>query len=790
MIFNYLKDAFRFIIRNKLFTVINVLGLALGLAAGIYILMFILNEFSFDRFNKNLDSIYRINWTTEHGDTQERSGVITAGVGPSMLEEFPEIKRMSRFSNPSGAFVQFDDKSFRINHLSYVDSSFFQIFSYPLLRGDAAKIFRGPYEIALSETLAREIFGNEDPIGKVLRLDKGDNFLISGIFKDVPVNSHLLFDALISFSTLYHYHDMALGWNGGVNYYTYVQLQKNTDPHSLEEKFPDFMEKHINYIYRDAGWLVSQFLQPLARVHLYSDFVEDVESQGSLTRIYILSAIALLIILMACINFINLSTARALKRAREIGIRKVMGATRAVLIRQFLLESFLYILLSFILALVFVDIFQDFFNELIGKEFRFFDTGNAILFISLPLILIIIGLLAGGYPALYLSRFQPLKVLKGISSRGNSRSYFRNGLVVFQFFITSILIISTLVIYRQLRYVDSIKPGYDKEGVIVLPLNSSTLMQNLKILKQDILNIPGIINAGASSDVPGYDFTRNGYIVEEKTEAELFNVIDIDADYLETMKIKLLEGRNFDPGMNSDSMAYLVNEKFVKEAGWDDALGKTISRGGKHKIIGVVADFNFASMHKEIAPLILTMVPWKAFNYLSLRINTRDLNSLLPKIESAWKSADSSIPFDFFFLDARLRQAYQTEQNFGKMFRYFGIIAIVIACLGLLGLSSFITEQRRKEVGIRKVLGASSIRIMTSYTGNFLILVLIANIIAWPLAWYVMNVWLERFAYRINIGIFVLLSAFLISSLITVITIGIQVYRAANANPVKALKYE
>lgn len=787
---SYLISAFRFIIRNKLISLVNILGLSLGLAAGTYILMFILNEVSFDRFNKNLENIYRITWRFDQTDVSENASVTTAGIGPSMLEEFPEVQLMTRFANPSSAFLQTNEKSLFVDKVSYADSSFFRMFSYELIQGNPFTVLKNPFEIVLSESLAQKIYGERDPIGQIIRIDNEHDLLVTGIFYDLPPNSHLLFDALISFSTLYEYNNYYLDWDGGHNYYTYVQLLEGSDLESMTSRFPDFMERHLNYKYRNFGMNVTLFLQPLKEIHLHSYYDDDVETRGSMINIYILSSIVLLILLMACINFINLSTARALKRAREIGIRRLAGATRSMLIRQFMVEASLFIIISFFLSLILIDLFQPWFNQLVGKDFHFFNISNSLLFTILPLLLLTLTLVAGGYPAFYLSHFLPITVMKGISRRGYSRSYIRNILVVFQFFITAVLIASSITIFYQLNYVKKKSLGYQKDNLIVLPLSNQDTRNKYAVLREELLTIPGVLSIGGSSDIPGFDFTRNGYFPEGFKEPVMINVIDIDPYYLETMKIPIKEGRNFERGRSTDSIAYIVNEALIRSLNLNNPLEMTISRDGKHPIIGVVKDFHFASMHKEIAPLILTMIPWGGCSFMTVRINSSNINELISSMEERWRSLEKTEPFNYFFLETYLKQAYQEEMNFNRMVTYFGIIAIVIACLGLLGLSSYLTEQRRKEVGIRKVFGAPAESILLGYAGNFLKIILIANILAMPVIWYSMTQWLERFAYRIDVPWIAFIFAFLTSSLISLVTISVQVIHAAQANPIESLKAE
>ncbi|MCF8228213.1 MAG: ABC transporter permease [Bacteroidales bacterium] len=787
MIKNYIKTALRNFSRNIMFSLINLVGLAVGLTASIFIFLYVFNEFNHDRFHENSDRIYRTNVIFRQQNSQSMGGTSTAAMGPDLLAEFPEIENMLRFSHPQSAFLAHEGKTHELRQLSYADSSFFDVFTFKLIKGNEKNVLNEPYSLVLSESLAKQIFGDDDPVGEVLRLNNKHGFVVRGIVEDAPSNSTLQYDALASFSTLYTYDDIYLSWDGGYAYTTYILLRENSELSSVYEKLPPFLEKHINHKYKKIGVELDMYFEALEDIHLFT----KADGEGSnVAGLITFSAIALMILLIACVNFMNLSTARSAKRSREVGIRKVLGGTRRSLRWQFLTEALIMSFASAVLAMMLVELFLPSFNNIVGKNLSLYSSDNLVLLLGLFLLVILVGILSGSYPAFYLSSVKPVKVLKGGWFSPSGKTLFRNVLVVFQFCITTVLIISTIVIYRQLNHLNKTDLGYEKESIVYFPLLGDHAKESVEVLKNELKAFPFVYAAGATSAMPGWNFTRNGYFPEGYEEPVMINVLDVDEDFLETMDIEIAKGEGFSDVSSLDDDQYLVNQAFVKEFGWKEPIGKEIERNGKHKVIGVVKDFYFAPLYIEVLPLIITNEPWQGFEYLALRMNMNDLQNSLSKIEEKWKSLVPGEPFVYEFMDSWIKKVYQRERNFGKLFLYFSILAILIACLGLLGLAAFMVEQRTREIGIRKVFGASSGNVVRLLSWDFSKLVIISNVIAWPVAWYIMQNWLERFAIRIPLSLWIFLFAGLLAFVLAFITVSYQSLRAANTNPAEVVKYE
>jgi putative ABC transport system permease protein len=776
--------------RNKSSTLFNILGLAVGMATSLLILEYVIHELSYDRFHKNKDNIYRLIINQEKDGEISPTAYLPAAVAPSMAEEFPEVEHFARFSNPSSGYFTFEDQNFQAENISYADSAFFEIFSFRFLKGNPKNALSQPYQVILTTTTAHKIFGNKDPLGNTLRLNGEENYIVTGIIDDFPGNSHLRFEALISFSTLYLNPSYFLHWDGGYNYFSYVKLVDGADIMALKTKFPEFMEKNINFKYRQYGFVLHLDLQLLERIHLFSKKDFGVDEEGDLQSLYIFSSVALFILLIACINFINLTTARSLSRAREIGLRKVAGASRRNIIRQFLFETFLVSIFAMLISIALVDIFQGRFNQLMGKDLAIFGPGTWKMIGGMILLVLLTSLAAGYYPAWYVSRFQPLTSIKGTMISVKGKSVVRNVLVVFQFVVSIILIITTVVMYSQMKYINSKPLGFDRENVVVIPLVSEKTMINYKAARDAFMQLPQVAGCGASSDIPGYGFTMNGYFPEGFKEPIMIHVLDVDADYLNVMKIPVIEGRGFDPASMADSSAFLINETLARKLNWESPVGKTISRDGKHKVIGVVSDFHYASLHQSVQPLIITKMPWQGYNYLSVRIQQSMQDETLKKLEAAWLAVFPDEPFTFFLHKEFIKGVYSGLSNTGEAAFWFSILAILIAGLGLLGLANFTFNQRKKEIGIRKVLGAESGSIARKVTFDFLRLIVLAGIIALPLAYGLSEFWLESFAFKAYISPWTFILPLLLVIALAWLTIYYQVRKLANTNPVDVLKFE
>lgn len=787
---HYVKTAARIILKHKIYSAINILGLAIGLACSILILQYVKNELSFDNFHKDKDHIFRVNIIEEQSGEMTSSAIITAGIGPSMLEELPEVKAMVRLSNPEEGFFTWQNRHFFTSGVCHADSSFFGLFSFKLQSGNPETALAEPNTIVLSRKLAEQIFGKKDPVGEFIRFNNKDNLLVSGVVENPPVNSTIQFNALISFSSLYNRSDVYLDWDGGWNYLTFVRLAENTNLKAFADKFPGFLEKHINYKYKQVGITLYMMIQPLKDLHLWSNLDYDLDTRGDLSKIYVFIAIAVFILVIACINFMNLATARSMKRAKEVGLRKVVGASKSQIIRQFLGESITTSLIALVGAILLIEIFQPEFNRLVNTELHLFRPENIAFLAGILILTVVVGLIAGSYPSFFMASYQPVKIIKGDFHVRTGKPVLRNILVVFQFFISSVLILFTLLVYSQMKFVNNKDLGFQKENVIYLNLHDPQAREKIEILKSEFRNIPGVLSAGASTGMPGYGLTSNGYFPEGYEEPLMIHALDVDYDFLEVMKIPVVTGRNFSKEFTTDAEVFLINETLAKKLGWSDPIGKKIMRDGEHKVIGVISDFHFSTLHTKIEPLLITMKPWDGYNYLVIRLSQGDITNTLAAIERKWNEILPNQPYAHVFLDNYIQTAYASESNTGETFLYFSLLAIFIASLGLFGLANYSGEQKRKEIGIRKVYGAGIRNILTMLTSDYTKWVILANILAWPVAFWFMDQWLQLFAYQTGIHLWIFIATIGITALIAVITIFYQVWHASRTNPVDTLKYE
>lgn len=787
---HYLKTAYRNLLRYKGYSLINILGLSIGLACGILILLFVRNELSYDRFHRNHRNLYRVNLSHEQSGQITSMAVTVAAVGPTMMQEFPEVVNMTRLSTGEEGYFTFENKHYFSQQITYADSSFFKMFSFGLRMGNPAKALSEPYSVVLSEKLSEQIFGKENPVGKTIRMNNMDNLLVTGVAENPPANSSITFSALISFTTLNHNPNVFLDWDGGYGYYNFVELAENTNPDDLARRFPDFLEKYINFKYRQVGVTVHMAMQPLSDLHLRSNLDYDTDNRGSRTMNSVLIAIAAFILAIACINYMNLASARSLKRAKEVGLRKVVGAEHRQIVKQFLGESVATAIISLFGAFLLIEIFQPEFNRLVSAELHLFRPGNYLFIGGIMALTLGVGLIAGSYPAFFMARFQPGSIIKGEFNIRTGKPLLRNTLVVFQFFISAALILFTLLVFQQLKFITDKDLGYNKENVVFLTMHDTRAKEKLEILKSEFKNIPGVISAGASTGMPGYGLTSNGYFPEGFEEPLMIHALDVDFDFMEVMKIPVVDGRMFQKEYTTDEDAFLINRALAKKIGWSDPVGKKIMRDGEHKVIGMVADFNFATLHSSVEPLLITMKPWDGFDFLAIRLATGNQKTTLESIERKWNDILPGQPFSFTFLDRFVENAYASEARTGKTFLYFSLLAIFIACLGLFGLANYSGEQKRKEIGIRKVYGASNKSILTLLSGDYTKWVIIANLLAMPMAYWAMDKWLQQFEFRTGISFWIFVITFFVTVLISVITIIYQVVHAARANPVEVIKYE
>lgn len=785
MLKNYLKIAFRNLFRNKTYAFINIFGLGFSIGAVILIMLYIRFEFSFDDFHKEKDQLYRISINAyREGNLEGETYVFTPPIGPAMKQDFPEVKNYTRYSTNVTSYFYIDGEPIRVENISYADSTFFDVFSFELLSGNSATVLTAPNSIVLTNKTADKIFGNEDPIGKTILTEDKEQFVVTGIVKSPPANSTIQFDALLSFSTLYTNPHNYMDWRGGNKYITYIKLAPNTNPNNLEAKFPDFMWKYINKDLAEYNVKYEPYLQSMEDIHL-------VYNSDGMTNIYIFSAVGLLILLIASINFINLTTANYTKRAKEVGIRKVVGANKKLLVIQFISESLLITFIALIVGIIIAVTLSPFYRELMQKDFFAINLLDPIQLTALVGILFVVGILAGSYPAFYLSSLQAaITIKKGVQPKIGKLSL-QNFLIVMQFTISISLIILTIVISDQLAFIKNKNLGFNKENILYLTLENDDAGTQTELIKQRLLTIPGVLHASASSEIPSNGFAANGYLPQGIETPVIINVLDVDADFFDTYDIKLIEGRNFSKEFTTDANAYIINKAFAKEFNWENPIGKKISRNGSHNVIGVVDDFNFASLHDDIAPLIITSTPYRnQFQYISLKVKTSDYQKLINDIQITWASINSTWPFEYSFLDETFDKVYKAENNFMKLFFYFSTLAIIIAALGLFSLSSLAAEQKTKEIGVRKVLGATVYGITTLITKKYLYMILIANIIAWPIAYLTADSWLADYAFRIDITIAPFILATIFAALIAVLSVSYRAIKAATVNPVNSLSSE
>ena len=801
MISNFFKIAFRNIRKNKVFSVINMLGLAIGLACFLLIASYVYSELNYDNYSPDANHIYRVQLTTiGNGDAPVYPNV-DYGVGEGMKSAYPEIKSFTRISPAGAYFIKYENRQFKEDRVAFADSNFFPFFSIPLIDGNVATALVEPNSIVISAAFGTKYFGNDKAVGKSLMIGRR-SYKVTGVFDKIPSNSHFHFDAFLSFSSYPISHPT---WSN-IGYYTYLTLDEHADARKLESKFPELVAKFVvPEIQHDMGVSlaearksVSTFLftlEPLKKIHLYSNTKYELEPNGDIQYVYIFSGLAVFILLLACINFTNLSTASAVKRSREVGIRKVLGSLKKQLIFQFLTESVLLTLLATICSFAIVFFLLPYFNQVSGKTipFLFFISPK---FITASLFLtLMVGVLAGIYPSFFLSSFNTIKVLKGNASGSTKKSNLRSGLVVFQFFVSTTLIIATIIVYQQLHFMQNKKLGYDKDQVMFLP-DAYLLGKNQSVFRQQLLRDTRVVSASIGRSVPG-DANMDGTEIFPKNAngngAEIHsNIYHVDYDFVNTLGLKLVEGRNFSREFPTDSSGVVINEEAVRQLGWSglNPLGRSIVRSGQHefRVIGVVADFHYASVRQKIAPMMMLL--GRNEGGLIVKINTGNISGFISDLKKQWASFQPDGPLEYVFLDEKFATLYKSEQATGQIFSSFTGIAITIACLGLFGLAAFITEQRTKEIGIRKVLGASVNQVLFLVSKDFLVLVGIAFLVSVPVTWWVMYHWLQDFAYRIQISPWIFLLAGFTALAIAVLTISAQAIKSAVASPVSNLRSE
>jgi len=803
MIKNYFKIALRNLMRNKVFTFINVFGLAVGFTCCLLISGFLYDELSYDKFPANAKDLYRVEVNVENKDFYS---AVDVAVGKGMKSNYPEVLDYARMLNWKNVFVKYGEKQFKEPAIGSVDSGFLKMFSIPFAKGDVSTALKEPYSIVLSQSLAVKYFGSEDPMGKSLIINNNTQnpYKVTGIIGKLPGNLHFSTDAFVSFFDNPNHQT----WSN-IGDYTYLKLKPGTDPKKLEAKFPDLVAKYVvPEVQHDMGVSLSEaqksvgtfvfYLKPVEKIHLYSSNKDELQANGSIKYVYIFAALAFFILLLAAVNFTNLSTAASIKRSKEVGIRKVMGSGRKQLVSQFLSESVLLTFAAFLFALAFVYFLIPYFNDLSGKNILFSSFLNyKVIMIELAFVLLV-GIFAGMYPAFFLSSFNIISILKGKNNTApQGTKGIRSGLVVFQFAVSISLIICTILVYRQLHFMQNQELGFDKTQSLII--NDSYLLgKNQPVFKQQLLQDSRVISATIARDIPvGADdidgtqaYAKGNADNESRTEIHI-NKYHVDYDYIKTLDMKMVKGRNFSLDYSTDSAAFILNETAVKEFGIKgDPVGQTIVCSGQqeYKVIGVVKDFYYKSLKQKVEPLVM-MLGHNNWNIIA-KVKTTDVKGLIASLKNTWNSYNATGPFAYSFLDDRFEAVYKNEERTGKIFTLFAIISIIIASLGLFGLSAFSIAQRTKEIGVRKILGADVGQVVLLLSKEFLYMVLIAFLVAVPVTWFAMHKWLQEFAYRIDIGWVTFLIAGCTALLIAFATVSFQAVKAAIANPIKSLRTE
>ena len=779
MLKNQVKFSLRSMMRQKGYALLNILGLGLGLALFMLIGLYVKSELSTDRFHEHYDRLHRLE-TVDFSMTP----TMTAGFLASALPEALEICRMAPYYGRP--LVKTEDQSMNLGRLMLADSTFFSMFSFELIHGDPATVLSRPLSIVLSQSEAQKLFGDERPLGKILRMDNRLSLEVTGVMADLPNNSIFKGTAIIPFHALVdltHDPNALNDWNNW-NYATFVLLPRAFDLQAVNEKLRAEMDRIAGETFGYSDVDLGFFLRPFSDIYFNREIPSDNFPKGNLGFLLIYLAIGVFILVIAIINFINLSTAMAARRSREVGLKKVLGSSRGSLVRQYLAESVFLTLLALLLALVIMELLLPEFNKIASASLQVRLLSDPSLLLMALLLAVGVGLLAGIYPSVYLSRFEPITVLKGEATRGKKGHALRKGLIVFQFTVSIAIILSTIVIHGQLQYARNMDLGFNKENIIYFT-GSGEIPRNFEAFKNDLQQLPGVEHVGVSHSIPGYVGMNWGRMVD--TVERRINALPCDPGFLQVYGLKITRGRAFDNSIPTDfNNGFIINETAVRQFGLENPVGARFWNG---KIIGVVEDFSYVSVHHKMEPLVLAYMPeW--CSYISVRLNGHNTPETIEQIGGIWKTYAPDFPFNYRFLDEAIGRLYEKEARLTQLFLFFSLLAIFVACLGLSGLALYTTQQRTREVGIRKVLGSSTRGIIALLTGDFLRWVILANLIAWPLAWYVMNRWLENFAYRIRMQWWMFAAAALIALIIALATISIQALRAASTKPTEALKYE
>ena len=807
MLRNFFINAIRNMRKHSVYLILNITGLTIGLTSFLLITIYVLHELSYDRFHKNYENIYRIKVKGLMAGSTLDQAITAAPMAQTLLNDYPEILHAVRVNRSGAWLVKYGENRFNEDGVLFADSSFFSVLDFKLLSGDPKTALANPRSMIMTEKFAKKYFGNEDPMGKRISLEADTNlYTITGVIQNIPANSHIKFDMLGSLNSLGDSRsDMWLNHN----YFTYIVLKEGVKKSSMEAKFPEVVLKYVGpQIKKFIGITIEDFkkagnqfgyeLEPLKDIHLKGAPQYQLEPSGSLTTVYIFAVIALLILVIAIINYINLATAKSAGRAKEVGIRKVSGSDKTGLIFQFIGESLIIVTIAMIIAVLFVLLLAPSFNHLIGKEISLRLFSGYKGFLSLIALILVVGTAAGAYPAFVLASFNPIEVLKGTLNPGSISKTLRGILVVFQFTVSIVIIIGAFVVYRQLNFMTSTDMGIVKDNLLVIR-RPDALGKKLESFKEQVLQIPGVEKIANATAIPGTNnFNNNAFFLDnDPTKATyLINQDQVSFGFAEVMGIKLAEGRFFSKEYGTDTMAIMINERAVKALGLTDPVGKYIlrpSNPGKFdrlRVVGVMKDFNIASLHDKITPVCFTLMRGNYEGYLCIRLNGKNIQGVIKSIESDWKDYSDRQPFQYSFFADEFNRNYETEFKTGRIFILFSVLAILIACLGLIGLITYMTTIRTREVGIRKTYGASKKIIVTLLSREVIVLILISSLVAYPIAYFGIKIWLEGFAEKISVGPVIYIVASIIGLAIGWLSIMYQALKAAGYNPAESLRYK
>ena len=789
MLKNLLKIAIRHIRKHPVYSILNIIGLTLGISSALFLIIYVSDEISYDRYHENADRIYRVSSKITETDDEFTWNVAQIPMGPQVVQDYPEVQSYVRFINMPRSLYKYEDKEYIEEDFYYADSTLFDVFTYKVLKGEVRQAVKDPGKIALTETAAARYFGTADPIGKTLSAGTS-TFEVTGVIEDVPTNSHFRFDAVAARNNL----PKQLGTWGNFGVFTYLLFPQNLDVETFETKIQGMYDAHMKTIFEPLKIKIEYILEPITKIHLYSTNPGEPEPTGSITYVIIFGIVALFLILIAAMNYMNLATARSASRAREVGLRKVVGSRRGPLVAQFLSESVMLTLISLLISIVLFIILLPKFNLLAGKSFNLATLYSPVVIAALLGFILVAGILGGSYPAFFLSRFSPLTVLKGEITQGSAGSLFRKILVVIQFTISVAMIICTLVVFRQLKYLKTMDQGFDQENILTLQLNQG-MVRKYPVLKLSLMENDDIKYVTSTNTQIGEGSGKVIFSMEtdQGMAQRGINFAVVDHDFVDALGIKMVTGRDFQLDMPSDTLAsVVVNETLANRMGWSDAIGKKVQLGDgaqiNARVIGVMKDYHQTGMYNEIESLML--VYRERNNIIYIKLSGNNTEQTMSFIENKWKEVFPDQPFTYTYLSERFNNQFEADEKRGLIFTMFTILAILIACLGLFGLASYMVEQRTREIGIRKVFGADEGVIVRLISRDFIILVSISIIIAVPVAYYFMSNWLENYVYRTNIGVSILAAAALITVLLTFITISFKAYQASVLNPASSIRTE